>query len=100
MTTENRIDSVGWIFFGVMLALLIAPCIYGVYAITNTTVTIGIRVGMGIFLAFFAAGFISWIVNSMLYFRARKLYERDERRREEAQATKNMEKTDPKKKQR
>lgn len=84
MTTKNHIDSVGWIFFGVTLAVMLAPCIYLILKMTNDSLSMGARAGTGITGAFFAAGFISWIVNSMLYYRARKREEREERERIES----------------
>jgi hypothetical protein len=73
MTESRRLDSVGWIFFFVMLVLYLPVCIYVVIQMTLDTLHIGTRVGVGVVLAFFAAGFTSWLVNSMLYYRAQRL---------------------------
>lgn len=77
MNQKKRLDSVGWIFFSVALVLYLPPCIYAIISVTVDALHIGIRVGTGIALAFFAAGFTSWIVNSILYYRAERLDARE-----------------------
>lgn len=72
MSDKERWDSVGWGFFGAMFVLWLAPGIYVIYSITSSTLTTGTRVGTGVVLAFMAAGFTSWAVNSMLDYRARR----------------------------
>ena len=73
MTNQDRLESVGWVFFGVAVAVMLGPCIYVVLKLTHDALTIGMRVATGAVLAFFAAGFISWFVNSMLHSRAQRL---------------------------
>lgn len=78
MSATGRIDSVGWIFFGVVLALITPACIYMVYSITHDSVTPGTRIGSGVTLAFFVAAVVSFLVNSLLQLRARRLDARAE----------------------
>ena len=73
MSPRTRWDSVGWGFFGAMLLLWMAPSIYLIYNVTASSLTHGTRAGTGIALAFMAAGFTSWLANSMLVYRARRL---------------------------
>jgi len=70
MTEKRRLDSVGWIFFGMVLLVLLGPCIYIVLENTSPTLTIGMRVSTGVIVAFFGAAFIAWGVNTALQFRA------------------------------
>ena len=77
MTSNKRWDSVGWGFFGAMLLLWTAPSIYLIYNMTSSSLTHGTRAGTGVALAFMAAGFTSWLANSMLDYRARRLEARD-----------------------
>ena len=74
MSTESRWESVGWGFFGIMLVLFLGPCIYLVLSMTYDTLHIGTRVGTGVFLAFFAAGMVSWMVNSLLQYRSARVH--------------------------
>jgi len=77
MSSDNRWDSVGWGFFGAMLVLWSFPSIYFVFSITSDSLTKGTRAGTGIVLAFFAASFTSWLVNSMLNYRAERRESRE-----------------------
>ena len=72
MNPEKRWDSVGWVFFGVSLVLWAFPCIYFIFHITSDAITVGARTVSGIVLAFMAAGFTSWLVNSMLSYWAER----------------------------
>jgi hypothetical protein len=66
MEDERRLDSVGWVFFGVVWLLSVAPVIYLVFENTRDSTPVGTRVATGMFLAGFVAAFISWIANSIL----------------------------------
>ena len=66
MEDERRFDSVGWVFFGVVWLLSLAPVIYVVFENTLDSTTVGTRVATSMFLAGFVAAFISWIANSIL----------------------------------
>lgn len=78
MSAPDRIETVGWIFFGVVLALSTPICVYLMYEITHESVTHGTRIGSGVTLAFFVAAVLSFLVNSALQFRARRLDARAE----------------------
>ena len=73
MISLNRLESVGWGFFGLVLVAAIPAGIYLVFQITNEEVTLGMRAGAGITLAVFFAAFTSWAVNSLLQFRVQRL---------------------------
>lgn len=77
MTATNRMDSVGWVFFWVVLALYTPLCIYLVLAITVESLGMAARAGTGVCLAFFAAAFTSWLANSILSYRAQRLDARE-----------------------
>lgn len=73
MTSPNRLESVGWGFFGLVLLAAIPAGIYVVFKITNEELTLGMRAGAGITLAIFFAAFASWGVNSVLHYRIQRL---------------------------
>lgn len=73
MTSKKRRDSVGWGFFGITLLVFVPLFGYLIYEMTYDTLHIGTRIGTGIFFGCMAAGFTSWLVNSMLFYRARHL---------------------------
>ena len=77
MSEEKRWDSVGWGFFCVALVLWSFPCVYFIFQITSDAITIGARTVTGVGIAFVAAGFTSWLVNSMLNYRAERLASRE-----------------------
>ena len=77
MTATKRLDSVGWVFFGVVLALYTPLCIYLVLAVTVESLGMPARAGTGVCLAFFAAAFTSWLANSILSYRAQRLEARE-----------------------
>ena len=70
---EQRIESVGWIFFGVMVLLFVPLGVYVLLKMTHDSVHIGTRVGTGVFFGFMVAGFTSWLANSILFYRAQRL---------------------------
>lgn len=55
-------------------ALLIAPCIYGVYQITYDTASPLTRVVMGIFSAALLSGVLNWLGNEVWYRARLKKY--------------------------
>lgn len=73
MTKTHRLEYLGWGFFSLVLAAAVPVAIYTVYQITHDSVTVGTRVGMGITMAFFIAAFSSWLANSLLQVRNRRL---------------------------
>lgn len=73
MTAKKRLDSVGWGFFGLTLLVYVPLLGYLMYRGTYDTLHIGTRIGTGVFFGFIAAGFTSWLVNSMLFYRAQRL---------------------------
>jgi phosphate/sulfate permease len=66
MKTLRKLEYVGWIFWGIMFALLIYPCYLLACQITveDSTVT---RWGLAIFASAIVAGLISWGLNEVLY---------------------------------
>ena len=66
MTTESRFDSVGWIFFGVVWLLSLAPTYYLMSLLTVDTTPVRFLVGTTAFVAGFGTAILTWIVNSLL----------------------------------
>ena len=66
MKSLKDIEEVGWIFWIVVFALLVAPCIYLAYSLTYDTASQVTRVGFGLFMAAMGSGLVSWIVNEIL----------------------------------
>ncbi|MBW7864743.1 MAG: hypothetical protein GX580_14560 [Candidatus Hydrogenedens sp.] len=60
-------DVLGWVIWGVLTLALLWPCIYFVYEYTYSTVSPATRVVSGVFVAAIAGGFLSWIVNEIMY---------------------------------
>jgi len=81
------IESVGWVFWAVVFALLLAPGIWLAYKLTYDTASVLLRLGCGIFLAAIASGLISWLVEEVIHrrnvrrYNARRKVERKEKKR-------------------
>jgi len=56
----------GWLFWTIVFAVLVGPCIYGIWKITAEDTFSLLRVGTGIVTAAFASGVVSWAVNSVV----------------------------------
>jgi hypothetical protein len=69
MKSLRDIESVGWIFWFVMTALLAPAGVYVMYHVTYSYASTGGRVAGGIFLGGVAAGFVSWGVNELFHQR-------------------------------
>ena len=66
MKSLKNIEEVGWIFWVVVFALLVAPGIYLAYSLTYDTASTIVRVGFGLFMAAMGSGLVSWLVNEVL----------------------------------
>ncbi len=66
MKTESRFDSVGWIFFGVVLVLSLYPTYLLLSSAFVESTPPRMVVGATAFLAGFGTAIFTWIVNSIL----------------------------------
>ena len=69
---QHRFESVGWLFWFIVFAAALFPCIYGSYQIVAKDVETVVTVGMGTLLAAFVAACVAWGVNSVLSARTRR----------------------------
>ncbi len=60
-------DVLGWVIWAALTLTLLGPSIYFVYEYTYSTVSPATRVVTGVFVAAIAGGFLSWIVNEIMY---------------------------------
>lgn len=82
MKSLRDLESVGWIFFVVVLVLLAYPGYYAARQLTDDTLTSPlVRIGFAAFMAAVGAGVVSWAVNEVLY--RRHLRRHNERRKAE-----------------
>jgi len=77
--------SVGWGMWGIVFLLCIWPGIQGFLYITYDTMPYAGRVAGGVFFGAIFAGFITWIINDILFrlvVRPRAISEEAERKKE------------------
>jgi len=67
MKSLKQIEYLGWGFFGVVFALLLAPAIYLAWNYTYEAANSATRVGIGIVGAIVAAGLTTWPINEFVY---------------------------------
>ncbi len=65
-------DAAGWLFWSVVFVVLVGPLTYLSWNIVYETASRIVPVGMGVVGAAIGAGFISWAVNALVQFRAKK----------------------------
>ncbi len=79
MKSIKDIEAVGWGFFGIMAAVLFAPCTYLIWISTfDIATTAGTRIGFGFISATLLAGFTAWGVNSALHQRNMRRYQAEQ----------------------
>ena len=69
---KHQLESVGWLFWGIVFVASAGPAIYAAYRLTIESAPITVPISMGALLAAIAAAFISWGVNSALQARYHK----------------------------
>ncbi len=69
---RSPIDSVGWVFLVVVFAILLIPAIYLSWHVVREDQEWPIPFGLGVLLAFFASGIVTWIVNTALQVRSKR----------------------------
>jgi len=76
-------DAAGWLFWTVLLAVFLGPCLWGVWQITYEDTSALVRIGMGGVSAAVGAGFVSWVVNAVLqhYRKKKRLAQRKKAKR-------------------
>lgn len=62
----SRIEKVGWLFWSVAFAVLVAPCFYAVSYGMEEHTPLAERVGIAVVAAAVGAGLVSWPVNSIV----------------------------------
>ncbi len=67
MTQEPKAEGVGWVFWIVTFLLFLGPCFYGVRTILYDDVSPIAPFVFGLLAAAFAAGIVSWLVNTALH---------------------------------
>lgn len=84
MKSLKEIESVGWGFFVLCFAVLVAPTVWFVWNGTYDTVPASVRILMGLVVASTEAGIVAWVVNDQLHRRNVRRYEakRAEERKE------------------
>ncbi len=93
MKSLKEIDSVGWIFYIVVGAIMVPLGIYASWQLTLDDTNLLIRVGFGAFIALIAAGVVSWGVNEVLFRLARRRYsEKKKAEKKKAKAKKGKKK--------
>ena len=79
MKSLKDIESVGWGFFLLCVALLLAPSIYIAWQSTYDVSKPVTRIGIGLMGALFAACPIAWSVNAMLHQRNVRRYKLEQK---------------------
>ena len=69
----DRFDAAGWLFWFVVLAVFVGPCIYAVRLLAYAEASWPPIIGIGVFLAVVMAGLTTWIINTLLQQRQTKL---------------------------
>jgi len=88
MKSRKQLEYLGWGFFAVAFAVLVAPMIYLTWRFTYDLANNATRVGIGVVLAVVAAGLITWPINEFVTRRhakrvaqVRKQQRKDKKRR-------------------
>lgn len=66
------LESVGWVFYCIVFGVVLAPAIILAWQISYERATRMLPIGLGIAIAAIVAGMITWLVNSVLQWRAEK----------------------------
>ena len=76
-------DAAGWLFWTILLVVFLAPCLWMAWQITYEGTSALVRIGMGAVSAAVAAGFVSWVVNTLVqrYRKKKRLAKRKKAKR-------------------
>jgi len=71
---QNRFEAAGWRFWGVSFAVILGPLWYGAHAMVKEDTPFLGTVAIALISAAVGAGLITWAVNSVLQYFAKKRY--------------------------
>ncbi len=70
--TKFSFDTAGWTFFFIVFAVIVVPCIWVSFQLVGEWASVAYPIIMGVVLASFGAGFVSWAVNAVLHQKRKK----------------------------
>jgi hypothetical protein len=84
----DKVESVGWVFFAVLFALLAVPGAYLGWVGTYDTIPLYARLSLGAIFAMVLAAFLTFGLNDLLYRRTARRHaaERNSERKRERKA--------------
>lgn len=67
-----KLEYAGWLFWLVTAAILLGPITYGAFQLVREREGPFVPIGIGIIVAAFASGVITWAVNAVLQWRLKQ----------------------------